>query len=132
MIKKDINEITDDILDRCAREPGRFWEMSHLVRLAINDKDGAEDIHVLRGVIEMTVEEKGLLAKYGAGWCANSKTQEIVEAGGYLKYTSLLKKEVYRKKLADKALQQKAIRDMYLWWLPLAISVAALWVSIFK
>lgn len=109
MITKTNNEIIDGVLKECVAIPGKFWELSSLIRLSIDDKKGAEDIYALRGVVEMIVEGEGLLTKYGAGWCANNKTHEIVNIGGYIKYISRQQEKNELQEEADEARNRTAI-----------------------
>lgn len=109
MIKVDANEVIDAMLNRCAQAPGSFWEISHLIRLSINDKDGAEDICAIRSAVENKITENSLLTKHKAGWAANDKTQAIIVAGGYIKYIADQQQKNELQDKADEARNRTAI-----------------------
>ena len=120
------DEIIDSILRKCAGESGYFPGLSELIDMIA----GYEVSDLEKDAIRQEITANRLLDEVPAGWGANTKTRQICESGGYVKYKTNYEAKI---KLREKGQDSRDRLDIFYLktkWLPYIVSIFALRVSV--
>lgn len=105
--------------------------MNELLILTSNVPD--DDLDDIRSAIEPIIKGENLLTRYDAGWQFNTKTEEVIAKGGYVKYKAAINEMAALHALGQYSRDKRDILEYkYLLWINLAISLLILLLTLRK